>query len=68
MSTGFGSDRITQRKFWTGLGFQKSPINSTLMHTRHGRDHGLIQCFPTILGKRHATERKYNVRCPVANA
>jgi len=30
-STGLGSDRITERKFWTGLGFQKSPIFSTLM-------------------------------------
>ena len=28
--TGIGSDRSTQRKFWTGLGFQKSPICSTL--------------------------------------
>jgi len=29
-STGLGSDRITEGKFWTGLGFQKSPICSTL--------------------------------------
>jgi len=32
-STGLGSDRITERKFWTGLGFQKSPIFSTLLYT-----------------------------------
>ena len=32
-STGLGSDRITQWKFWTGLGFQKSPICSTLVWT-----------------------------------
>ena len=31
-STGFGSDRITQWKFWTGLGLQKSPICSTLRY------------------------------------
>jgi len=67
-STGLRSDRITQRKFWTGLGFQNSPIYSTLMYTRHGRDHGLIQCFPTNLGWRHATEGKYNLQYPVANA
>ena len=30
-STGLGSDRITERKFWTGLGFQNSPICSTLI-------------------------------------
>jgi len=30
-STGLGSDRITQWKFWTGLGLQKSPICSTLL-------------------------------------
>jgi len=30
-STRLGSDRITQRKFWTGLGFQKFPIFSTLL-------------------------------------
>jgi len=30
-STGLGSDRITERKFWTGLGCQKSPICSTLV-------------------------------------
>jgi len=29
--TGLGLDRITQGKFWTGLGFQKSPICSTLI-------------------------------------
>jgi len=32
-STGLGSDRITQRKFWTGLGFLKYPICSTLLYT-----------------------------------
>jgi len=32
-STGFGSDRITQWKFWTGLGLQKSPSCSTLVCT-----------------------------------
>ena len=25
-TTGLGSDQITERKFWTGLGFQKSLI------------------------------------------
>jgi len=30
-STGLGSDRVTERIFWTGLGFQKSPISSTLV-------------------------------------
>jgi len=30
-STGLGSDRITERQFWTGFGFQKSPICSTLL-------------------------------------
>ena len=30
-STGLGSDQISQWKFWTGLGFQKSPISSTLL-------------------------------------
>jgi len=30
-STGLGSDRITQWKFWTGVGLQKSPICSTLL-------------------------------------
>jgi len=29
--TGLGSDRITQQKFWTGLGLQKSPMCSTLL-------------------------------------
>jgi len=29
-STGLGSDRVTQWKYWTGLGSQKSPICSTL--------------------------------------
>jgi len=33
-STGLGSDRITQWKFWTGLGLQKSPICSTLLRSR----------------------------------
>ena len=28
-SAGLGSDRTTERKFWTGLGFKKSPICST---------------------------------------
>jgi len=32
-STGLGSDQITERKFWTGLGVQKSPICSTLQST-----------------------------------
>jgi len=30
-STGLGSDRITQRNFWSGLGLQKSSICSTLV-------------------------------------
>jgi len=30
-STGLGLDLITERKFWTGLGLQKSPICSTLV-------------------------------------
>ena len=30
-STGIGSDRIYQRNFWAELGFQKSPICSTLV-------------------------------------
>jgi len=34
MSTGLGSDRITERKFWTGIRFQKSPICSTLPGTQ----------------------------------
>jgi len=34
MSTGLGLDRITERKFWTGLGIQKSPICSTLVANR----------------------------------
>jgi len=29
LDTGLGSDRVTQWKFWTGLGLQKSPICST---------------------------------------
>ena len=35
--TGLGSDRIIERKFWTGLGFQKSPICSTLRPTMFQR-------------------------------
>jgi len=31
-STGLGSDWTTQRKFWTGLGLQNSPICSTLLY------------------------------------
>jgi len=34
-STGLGSDRISQRNFWTGLGFQKPPICSTLLYTNY---------------------------------
>jgi len=30
-STGLGSDRITERKVWTGLGFQKSLICSIIV-------------------------------------
>ena len=30
-STGLQSDQSSQQKFWTGLGFQKSPICSTLL-------------------------------------
>jgi len=33
-SSGLRSDWITQRKFWTGLGFQKYPICSTLSRTQ----------------------------------
>jgi len=43
-STGLGSDRITQWKFWTGLRLQKSPICSTPM--RISRSACVIaQCF-----------------------
>jgi len=35
-STGLGSDGITERKFWTGLGLKKSPICSTLGSTGCG--------------------------------
>jgi len=31
-STGLGSDRITQWKFWTGSGLEKSPLCSTLQN------------------------------------
>ena len=34
-STGLGSNRLTQSKFWTGLGFQKPPICSTLLYTNY---------------------------------
>jgi len=32
-STGLGSDRITQWKFWSGLGLRKSPICSALIYS-----------------------------------
>ena len=34
-TTGLGSDRITERKFWTGLGFPKCPICSILLDSQN---------------------------------
>ena len=36
------SDRIIERKFWTGLGFQKSPICSTLVVSHRKRHQRIL--------------------------